>query len=37
MRDHHNQIRELAVEKYNTTPKMGGEEQAQVYLEKLLE
>ncbi|KAL1477853.1 hypothetical protein MTO96_035422, partial [Rhipicephalus appendiculatus] len=37
MRGYHNQIRELAAAKYTATPKMGGEEQARAYLEKLLE
>ncbi|XP_075740706.1 atlastin-3-like isoform X2 [Rhipicephalus microplus] len=37
MRGYHDMLREMAIEKYSATPKMGEEEQAQVYLEKLLE
>ncbi|XP_037529367.1 atlastin-2 [Rhipicephalus sanguineus] len=37
MRGYHDKLREVAAEKYSAAPKMGGEEQAQVYMDKLLE
>lgn len=37
MRGYHNELREVAVEKYLAAPKMGGELPAQLYLHKLQE